>query len=190
MVVNVRFNCLLLTVYCLLVFGCAPPANREELAKEVLKVDPEFSSVLEKHRELSNRLETYEHELALKRSTVEQAIAQLRNDLAATSAMVKTKTAETKRRMEPEQKRFELELSMASEQLKALRSQRAMLGHSMAALRKATKSNTGAWTETERANQQAQLDELLRETTRLDREMAGVKEHVRLLKIKLLLIKL
>ncbi len=48
--------------------GCGPPASREELTKQVLKVDSEFTSVLDKHRELSNRIETYERELALKRS--------------------------------------------------------------------------------------------------------------------------
>jgi hypothetical protein len=176
----------------LLVVGMAScaPANREDLVKEVLKADPEFSSVLEKQRELTSRIQTYERELALKRSTIERSIAQLRKDLATAAASTRAKTAEVKKRMEPDRQRLTLALSMSSEELRAKRIQRAGLGRSIAQLRKALNSKDAAWTEQERARQQAQLDEMLQDAARLDQEMAGLKQNVRLLKIKLLLIKL
>ena len=179
-------------IVILLVLGTAScaPANREELTKEVLKMDPEFSSVLEKHRELTSRIETYERELALKRSTIEKGIAQLRKDLAAAAASTRVKTDEVKKRMEPDQQRLTLALSMSSEELRAKRIQRASLGRSITQLRKALNSKDATWTEQERTRQQAQIDDMLQNTTRLDNEMAGLKQNARLLKIKLLLIKL
>ena len=170
--------------------GCAPPANREQLTQEVLKADPDFATVLEKHRELQNRIETYQRELALKRSTIERSIAQLRKDLAAAMSSVRQKTAEAKKRIEPDRARLELALSMASEELQSKRLQRSTLGRSLATRRKALNRQDSAWTAPERARQEAQIDEMLRDATRLDQELAALKEHIRLLKIKLLLIKL
>ena len=169
--------------------GCAP-AGREGLTKEVLKADPEFSSVLEKYRELANRIDTFERELSLKRSTVEQTIKQMRKDLAATAATVRSKTDELKKRIEPDRQRLELALSMAGEELKTKRAQRASLGRSVTQLKKAVKTASAAWTEEERSRQEAQIQEMLRDASRLDQELAAMKEHIRLLKIKLLLIKL
>ncbi len=171
-------------------FSSCAPANREELAKEVLKADPQFGEVLEKHRELSRRLETYQKELALKRSTTERTIAQLRKDLAATAATVRAKSSEVKKQMDPDRKRLDLAISMAGEELQARRVQRASLGRSMTKLRKALEGKDATWTEKERAQQQAQLDDMVREGSRLDQEMAGLKEHLRLLKVKLVLIRL
>lgn len=170
--------------------GCGRPLNAEQLAKEVLQKDPEFSWVLEKHESLANRIKTYERELALKRSTVEQNIAQLRKDLATATTSVKAKIADTRKLLEPEHERLKLALSMASEELSNRRFQRASLGRSIVKLRKAGKSAAATWTAEERNRQQAQLNELQRDAKRLDQEIDGIKAHLRLLKTKLLLIKL
>ena len=98
--------------------GCAP-VNRDELTKEVLKADPSFSSVLDKHRDLANRIDTFERELAVKRSTVEQTIKLLRKDLENSVQTVKAKTEETRKQIEPDRQRLELALSMAGEELRA-----------------------------------------------------------------------
>ncbi|MDP3722604.1 MAG: hypothetical protein Q8R91_03790 [Candidatus Omnitrophota bacterium] len=174
----------------LLVIGCAPPANREQLAKEVVAVDPEFELVLDKHRELSNRIETYQRELALKRSAVERNIAQMRQDLAETVAKIRAKTVDVKQRMEPDRQRLELALSMASEELRARRGARSSLGRAMAQLRKAAKGRQAPWTPEERAEQEARLHEMVQDAGRIDEEIATLKAHVRLLKIKFLLIRL
>ena len=170
--------------------GCGAPAHREQLTKEVLKTDPDFSSVLDKHRELANRIETYNQELALKRSTVERSIAQLRKDVVTAETNVKGKIAETKKRIEPDEERLQLALSMANEELRTKRVQRASLGRSIAKLKKAMKSASSVWTAEERAHQERQVQEMLRDAARLDQEMAALNAHVRLLKIKLLLIQL
>ena len=180
--------CLLLTAYCLLLTGCAPP-NREGLVKEVLRADPSFSQVLDKHEELSSRIQTYERELALKRSTVERTIAQLKKELATASESVKVKTAQVKRLMEPDRQQLDLALSLADGELRTTRVQRSSLGRSMATLRKTLKEQ-GTTAPSVRAAQDAQLDEMLRDAKRIDQEINGIKAHVRLLKIKLLLIKL
>jgi uncharacterized protein YdcH (DUF465 family) len=181
-----------LTVFFLIcgsLAGCAPP-NREALVKEVLKADPAFASVLDKHRELTNRIETYERELALKRSTVERTIAQMRKDLVTAAANVRSRTAETKKRMQPDRGRLDHALSTAGAGLHAKRAQRASLGRLVTKLRKAIKSAGPVWTAEERARQEAQVQEILRDAARLDQEMAAMREHIRLVKIKLLLIKL
>jgi len=179
-------------VVVLLAVGAAScaPAKRDDLVKEVLKADPEFSSVLEKHRELNSRIETANRELELKRTTIERNIAQLRKDLAAAAASARAKMAEIKKRIEPDQQRLTMALSLSSDELRAKRIQRASLGRSIAQLRKSLNRQDSPGTPEERTRQQAQLDEMLKDAARLDGEMTGLKQHVRLLKIKLLLIKL
>ena len=170
------------------VVGCSLP-NPEQLAKEVLKADPGFSDVLDTHREIVNRIETLNRELALKRATVEQTIAKQRKDLSVAADTVRNKTTEVKRRMEPDRQRLTLALALAGEELRAKQGQRASLGRSMAQLRKAAKNDGALWTAQERATHDTQLQELLQDATRLDQETAAIKEHIRLLKIKLLLIR-
>ena len=181
---------LTLLLLCIGLAGCAPPAKREDLVQEVLKADPDFAPVLDKQRELKNRIETYQRELALKRSAIERSIAQLRKDLATAVSNVRQKTAEAKKRMEPDRARLELALSTASEELQAKRLQRATLGRSIANRRKALNRPDSAWTAQERRQQEAQIEEMLRDARRLDQELAALQAHIRLLKIKLLLIKL
>lgn len=172
--------CLLLLTWLV---GCAP-VNRDELVKQVLKADPEFGAVLEKHRELTNRVETFKRELALKRTNIERSMQQLRRELAAATANVQAKTADAKKRMEPDRKRLEQALASTSGELQAKRQQRAALGRELAQKRKSSEPGASSGSD------DPQLHELLRDVARLDAEMTALKEHARLLKIKLLLIKL
>ena len=169
--------------------GCAP-TSREELTKEVLREDPSFAQVLDWHRELTNRIDTYQRELALKRKTVDENIAQLRRELAASSATVKNKTDELKKRLQPEREKLEVDLSLAGEELRAKQTQRASLGRSIVEIRKSLKSQSAVLSAEERDRQEAQMDEMIGDAERLDQEMDAIKAHLRLLKIKLLLIKL
>jgi uncharacterized protein YdcH (DUF465 family) len=169
--------------------GCDRIASREQLAKQVLKEDPEFEWVLDTHRALTNRIKTYERELALKRSAVEQNIAQMRMDLAASTASVKHRIEEVKKQLDPDRQRMELALLAAVEELRVKRFQRASLGRSIAQLRKASRGDQTRWTDAERAGQQEQLREMVQDAQRLDHEIASLKAHMRLLKIKLLLIR-
>ena len=169
--------------------GCAP-ANRDELAKEVLAADPSFALVLERRRELANRIDTYERELALKRSTVDQTIKQLREDLAASTKAVRAKTQETRAKLEPDRRRLTLALAGAGEALKAKQLERAAIGRSISQLRKSLENSNVAWTDEERTRQAASVDEMVRDADRVDYELDALKAHMRLLKIKLLLVKL
>ena len=169
--------------------GCER-ADRDALTREALAADPKFSAVLDKHRELANRIETYQRELELKRTTVEQTITQMRQDLAASTESVRSRIADTKQKLEPERKHLVQALTNAGEELKIKRAQRATLGRAMSQLRKSLRSSGNAWSDAERARQQVQLEEMLRDADRLDYEMEAIKAHVRLLKIKLLLLKI
>ena len=169
--------------------GCSP-ANRDQLARDVLRADPSFVQVLQKHRELTNRIETYKRELALKRATIDRTIAQLRKDLATATEAARRKTADTQRLMKPDRERLKLAISMAAQELRAKQAQRAGLGRSMAKLRKAIKTPDGPWTAEEQTRHEQQMQEMLRDAERLDQEMAAMKSHLRLLQMKLLLIKL
>ena len=68
--------------------------------------------------------------------------------------------------------------------------ERAAIGRSIGQLRKSLTSSSVAWTDEERTRQAASADEMVRDAARIDHELATLKAHVRLLKIKLLLIKL
>ena len=168
--------------------GCGQVIGRQQLTKEVLAKDPEFETVLGKYRNLTNRIETYQRELALKRSTVEQNIAQMRKDLAASTANVKTRIAEVQKQIEPDRQRLQLALSMAEEELRVKRFQRASLGRSMAQLRKASTQSQGTWSDDERKRQDQKIAEMLHDAKRIDQEITSLKTHMRLLKIKMLLL--
>ena len=175
---------------CAAGFAGCQRADREALTQEVLTADPKYEVVLEKRRELANRIETYERELELKRTTVDQTIAQMRQDLAASAASVRSRIVETKQKLDPERKQLLHALTKAGEQLKIKRAQRAALGRTMSQAKKSLRSSSRAWTDEERARQQAQFEDMLHDADRLDYEMNVLKAHVRLLKIKLLLLKI
>ncbi len=178
-------------LFLLTLASCGPPARREALVQEVLKADPEFTHVLDKHQETRNRIETFMRELALKRSTIDHSIQQLRKELATAVLNAHQKTEEAKKRMEPDRARLTLALSMASEELRTKQLQRSSLGRQIAQLRKSLKGDGGATlTSQELSRREAQIEELLKDTQRIDQETASLREHVRLLKLKLLLIKL
>ena len=174
---------------CLGAVGCAP-ANREGLVKEVLKADPAFAEVLERHGEAANRIAIYEQEFALKRKTVEETIAQMRKDLAAAAATVRGKVIEAKKRLAPDREKLGLGLSLAGEELRAKQAQRASLGRSITQLRKSLDKADAPFSPDERLRHARQMDEMTRDAARLDHELAALKEHARLLKLKLLLIRL
>ncbi len=179
---------LLILVLCFAA-GCSR-ASRDDLAREVLAVDPAFAQVLEKHQELSSRVETFEQELALKRQTVKGRIDQLREELNLTAAKVREKVTQTEQLLAPDRERLTLALSMASEQLRAKQAQRASIGRSIAKLKKSLKVGTEALGRSDLEARERQLADMTRDAQRLDQELAGLKEHVRLLKVKLLLIRL
>lgn len=167
--------------------GCAP-ANREELAKQVLAQDPSFKAVLDKRKTLVNRIETYEQELALKRSTADRTIKQLRRDLIEAKATVDKRITHIKSRMEPDRTRLNLAVSKAGEELKVKRAQRSSVGRQIAQLRKSLKGADVV--PADQTQRQGSLDELVDDAERIDAELEALREHLRLLKIKLLLVRL
>lgn len=173
----------------LLAAGCGR-ANRAELTKEVLAADPGFTAVLTRHQEILNRVQTYQQELALKRATIERSIVQSRKELADASANVRAKTDDLKRRMDPDRQKLELALGMAIEKQRALMAQRSSLMRQATQLRKAISGSAENWPAAERSQKQTQLDEMQRDADRLSQELATLRQHVRLLRTKLLLIKL
>lgn len=171
------------------IMGCGQ-ANRQALEKKVLEADPSFRAVLDKHEELTNRLETHQRELALKRDSIQQTIKRLRRDLTIASKRVRQKKAETRQLMNPDRARLRLSLTMAGEELRMVRQRAASLRRSTNSLRKSLKKDHEAWTDVERLAQQANLTQMEQDLERVTQEAKGLEEHVRLLKIKLLLTKI
>ena len=175
-------------LFLLAIPSCAP-ASRAQLEQEVLRADPGFTEALDKHRDVANRLQTYQREYALKRSAVERDIAKLRRELATASATVRHKTEEAKQRLQPERQRLKLDIAMAGEELRVKGAQRAMLGRLIARIKNAL-TRDAAWSAEERAQQSAQVEDMVRDAGRLDQEMQALRAHLRLLKIKLHLLQL
>lgn len=164
--------------------------NMEQLRKDVLQADPAFAQALATHDELANRISVLERELSLKRTQTERQVTQLRAELQAATAQVKQSTATIKALLNPTVERVELAISMASEELKTKRRQRAGLGRQVSQLRKSLKQPNGPWTDAERLRMDRDLSELLVETQRIDEEAAALQQHLRLLKNKRLLLRL
>lgn len=181
---------LALLLFCVWVAGCWAPANPERLREEVLKTDPGFTEVLEKRDDLANRIMLIDRELELKRSQVEQKITQLRKDLEGVRQQATQKTEKIKTLLKPDRERLDHALSMATEERRAKRNQRASVGRSISQLRKALKQANPPWTDAERAKMERELDTHLQETQRLDQEIAVLNEHIRLLKVKRILLQL
>ena len=119
-----------------------------------------------------------------------RTIQRLRQDLAESRKAVRKKKAHYRQLMEPERRRVEFSMSMAREELRTKRVQRSSVGRSLARLRKALDGVDETWSPQERRRQEVQLEETLRDAQRLDEEITSMKEHVRLLKLKLRLIQI
>jgi len=168
--------------------GCAP-VDRPQLVEDVLNADPAFRAVLQKRDEYASRIETLEREVALKRETVKRSIAQMRQELTESMKTVKERKAHFRKMLEPDRERHELALAVAGEEVRAKTSQLTSVKRAIAASRKALDGAEG-WSAEEQRRQEAQLRETERDGERLTDEIAALKEHLRLLKVKLLLIRL
>ena len=178
--------CLLVAAFCT---GCGE-GQSQAFRQEALRADPQFAEVLEKRDQLAGRITLLQRELAVKKSQVEGQIAQLRQELTHAHRQADQKIQQLKAQLSADQERVALAFSMAGEELKAKQSQRASLGRSISQLRKALQGPHQQWTQVDRARMDRDLAELLREATRLDGELTGLRAHVRLLKIKRSLLRL
>ena len=169
---------------------CGAPPNAQKLRDEVLRADPRFADVLEKRDEQANRIVLLEREFDLKKTQAQQQIKQLRDGLDEARRQVDQKIQKSKALLKPDLERLELAVSMAGNELRAKRSQRASLGGNISRLKKSLKGGQVQWSESEGASMARDLNELLEEAKRLDGEIAALNEHIRLLKIKRLLLRL
>ncbi len=163
--------------------GCSP-IKREDLEREAVAKDPTFSPVLEKRRELVRRIETYKNELAVKRGSIESQITQLRRQLAEAVGQFNKKVAQAKSNMAPDRERLQAALSVANNDLRARQVQRSGLGRSVAQVRKVVRGSTPS------ADQERQLGQLSADLKRLDQEIAVLKDQIRQLAVKLLLVRI
>lgn len=169
--------------------GCGAP-DRSKLTDEVLKADPGFRNVLDQRNEYASQSSTTEREFALKRDTVQRTIDTLREELQESRKTLQKKQAHFRELLEPERRKLHFDLSMAVEELRAKRVQRASIGRSIARLRKTLKQADATWSEQERRQQDAQLQDMVEDARRLDGELATLKQHTDLLKHKLVLLQL
>ena len=169
--------------------GCGPPTSPKVLRDEILAADPEFKSSLMERDEIAERISVFKRELDLKRQETEGRIAKMRQDLKATTDRVNQKIEREKSLPDPEFKNLELASGMASEELRAKRQQRVSLGRSISRLRKALKQNSPQWTAQERAQRDRELSELITEAARVDQELAALSAHIRLLKMKRMVLR-
>jgi len=177
-----------------LILGLLPGCGKssEAMRQDVLKADPAFATVLQEHDALAQRMTLLERELALKKTQVDQRIAKLRRDVAEARQRVRQKVQQMEEQLKPEQDRLRFAMAMATEELKVKHSQRAGLGRSISRIRKSLQGNpsTPQWTAAEHTRLTADLQDLLGETQRLDREIEGLTSHLRLLKAKQALLRL
>ena len=182
---------ILSAVCCLLCAGgCGPPANPEQLREEILKADPSFSDVLQKRDEQANRIKLLEREYDLKRTQADEQIEKLRKELKDARVQVDQKIQRGKALLKPDIDRVELAIVMATEERQAKRNQRASLGRSINQRRKALKQEHPPFSEADRGRMEREARELVEETQRIDHEIAALNEHLRLLKIKRILLRL
>ena len=179
----------LLTLAAASAAGCGPPLHPEQLRQQVLEADPDFTRVLERRDEQANRIKLLEREFQLKRREAERQIVHLRDQLRQTRTQVDGKIAESRQLLQPDIDRIEHALAMAAEERKSLQAQRASVGRRISQLRKALKQTPTDWDQAERTRLATQLDELLQEVKRLDQERAAIAQHLRLLKVKRLLLR-
>lgn len=166
--------------------GCAP-RDRAQLVHDVLEADPAFRAVLERRDDYASRLETAQRELALKRATIQRNIRKLREELIESERAVRKKKAQLRTLIEPDRRALEMDLDLALTELRAKGTHRASIGQAISKLRKAVKQAGEVWSETERARQETQLQDMVQDAQRLEKELATLKQHVRLLKLKLAL---
>ncbi len=170
--------------------GGGPPANPEKLREEILRADPSFNEALAKRDEQANRIALLERELELKRNQVERQISQLRNELKSVIAQVNEKSQKIRLLLKPDQDRLALAMNLATQELRAKRAQRSSVGTSISQLRKSLAKTTPPWPAAERAAMEHDLQDFLKDAERIDHELDGLANHIRLLKTKRILLRL
>ena len=179
----------LLCAVCCALAGCdLLGGGPEQMRREALKADPGFASALNKHDELADRIALLQRELALKKSTIDRQIEQLRKEYRDARDQVQRKIVETETTLKPDQQKIDLAILMAGEEFKTKRSQRASLGNSISRIRKALKEPS--WAEADRRRLANELSDLLANAKRIDQEATALTQHLRLLKLKRRLLRL
>ncbi len=155
--------------------GCAETTREEEVSR-VLTVDGSFADLLDRHRLLIARKEAYERELDLKRLMADQAITQLRQDVAATELEIRRKQAKLSEGLEPEYSNLQTDLEATEHELKQRKLERSQVGRELARIQKMQNAPD------------AELAELRRDSRRLELEITGFTAHRELVKRKLKLL--
>ena len=174
----------------LVCLGCSNASNDKATRIEVIKADPSFAKLIEKRDDLASKVSQLQRELSLKQTQIEKQIDQLKQDLREARSQVNSKIQQTKALLDPERQNLELSLSLAENELKSKRAQRAALSRSIERLKKAIKESASLWSKDQKEKTQADLNDFIHEAKRLDVELSSLKAHDKLLKQKLALLKL
>ena len=170
--------------------GCGPPTNPKVLRQDVLAADPSFKDTLVKRDDVAERIGVLKRELALKKQEAETQIAKVRQNLQVATERINQKMNREHALLDPDLKSLDLASTMASEELRAKRQQRASMGRSISQLRKALKQSGTPLSSSELAARDRELHELLAESQRLDQELSALASHIRLLKMKRMVLRI
>lgn len=174
-----RGLCFLWLALC--VSGCSSGSRQEQLQR-VLSADPGFADVLQQHRLLLARHQALERELDLKRLMADQAIGQIRQDVAATELGIRRKQAALKETLSPARSILEEDLGRTVQEIRQRQHQRAQASKILTRIQKSLK-----------ALGPPEPDELVqarRQMQRLEAEVDILKAHRDLVERKLQLLEL
>jgi hypothetical protein len=158
--------------------GCTAP-GREEKLRQVLAVDPGFADMLNQHRLLLARNQALERELDLKRLMTEQAISQLRQDVAATELGIRRKQAGLNETLAPVRLFLQEDLNRTVQEIRQRELERTQASKMLTRIRNSLKT-PGPETD--------ELAAARREVRRLEMEAQGLKAHRDLAQRKLSLL--
>jgi hypothetical protein len=146
-----------------------------------LAVDPGFADMLNQHRLLLARNQALERELDLKRLMTEQAISQLRQDVAATELGIRRKQAGLNETLAPVRLFLQEDLNRTVQEIRQRELERTQASKTLTRFRKSQNAP---------GPEAAELVEARREMRRLEMEVWGLKAHRELVERKLSLLEL
>lgn len=176
--------------YCFLSFiGCAPRRGIEDLKKQVVEIDPSFEGVLDKKSELDSQIEVLRNELRDKRCEINSRIMELEEELRAARRQAYGSINELSSQLDPQRQMIKLRIGELMTALRTKEGLRGTLKNSFRDTKRLIENKKLELSQSEEEKWRANLEDLNRQLSSLEEEIAVLRRQARLYKEELSLLK-
>ncbi|MFH0772124.1 MAG: hypothetical protein V1933_05840 [Candidatus Omnitrophota bacterium] len=183
----------IVSVFCvcsvLCFIGCAPRRDMEDVKKQILEFDPSFEEVLKNKSELDSQVEALRNELRDKHCEISSRIMELEEELKAARRQTYGRINEFSLQLDPQRKVIKSRISELIAALRTKESLRGTLKNSLRDAKKLLENKKLELPQFEEEKWRANSEDLIRQLSSLEEEIAALRRQARLYREELNLLK-